>query len=1115
MRAWLENFFQHSLDGVLLTRTDGTIVRANPAACRALERSEADLCQIGLAGLVESGARLEDVMAQRAADVPLAVDLTFCLPSGERLPAEITLGRLPASQDPAVDYVMLRDLRAHRRAEAVLRAAQRTLLLLTRCNEEVLRASSEDALFGAVCRVMVEVGGYRMCWVGIAEHDVARTVRPVARAGDDDGYLDVVGVEWSDGPLGNGPVGQAIRSGQAVVGHDFAHDEALRPWAADAVARGYRSATSLPIVHEGERLGAITMYSGQLDSFDAAEVALLGDLARNVAYGVTVLRQRAARVAAEDAREELIVALAAEKERLAVAVEEARARAAELEAVLDAVPAGVFIVRDREARHVHANRFGAQLLGQPHGASVAVGAPAGERPTNLKIMRGGIEVAPVDLPGRIAAAQGVTVSDYEFEVVYSDGSVRHLLGGASPLRDANGDIIGSAGAYVDVTARREAEAAHRRSEALLKAITDAVPDPIFLKDTAGRWMFANPAALEVLGKTLEEVIGKTDLEITADQTAAAPIEDVDRRVMRSGVVEVLDEVVPTPSGDRRFRSTKAPFRDPAGAIAGVVGCAFDMTELKAAEASRERLITAIEQAAESVVVTDPDGNIEYANPAFEEITGYSRAEALGKNPRFLKSGQHDEAFYRALWATLTSGQTWRGRLVNRHKSGRLYTEEASISPVRDPHGQVTSYVAVKRDITRDLDLESQLRQAQKMEGIGRLAGGIAHDFNNLLSVILSYATFASEALVEGDPVRDDVREINRAAERAATLTRQILAFSRKQVLQPVALDLNHVLGEMEKMLRRVIGEDIALLLVTDPDLGRVTVDPSQIDQVVMNLAINARDAMPRGGTLTISTANVEHDADYLARHPTGVAGPHVRLTMTDSGAGMDETTVARIFEPFFTTKGVGSGTGLGLSTVYGIVKQSDGSISVTSAPGRGTTFEIDLPRRAGASTRLASPPPVASASPATETVLVVDDNDGVRSLTQRILAGAGYTVLVAANGGEALLHSERHAGPIDLVVTDVVMPLLGGPELVTRLSQDRPGVRALYMSGYADDAVGNHGLIDADAALLAKPFTPKDLVRKVRDALDAPRRHPHGERPDSEVPQEFSDGGERGPTTMR
>ena len=362
---------------------------------------------------------------------------------------------------------------------------------------------------------------------------------------------------------------------------------------------------------------------------------------------------------------------------------------------------------------------------------------------------------------------------------------------------------------------------------------------------------------------------------------------------------------------------------------------------------RERLLAAIDQVGESVVITALDGTITYVNPAFEAVTGYARAEVVGKNPRLLKSGVQSPEVYRTLWDTVASGKTWQGRLVNRRKDGRLYTEDATISPVRDAAGVVTSYVGVKRDITRELELEAQLRQAQRMESIGRLAGGVAHDFNNLLSVILSYTGFALTALPKGHALHEDLLEVQLAGERAAALTRQLLAFSRKQVLRPVVLDLGQVLSEMEKLLRRTLGEDIELSLVQAPELAVVRADPGQIEQVLLNLAINARDAMPHGGRLTITTGNVELDAAHAERHPGAQPGPHVMLAVSDTGVGIDEQTQTRIFEPFFTTKEPGKGTGLGLSTVHGIVQQSGGSITVTSSPGQGASFQIYLPRHAG------------------------------------------------------------------------------------------------------------------------------------------------------------------------
>ncbi|TAN40122.1 MAG: response regulator [Nitrospirae bacterium] len=508
--------------------------------------------------------------------------------------------------------------------------------------------------------------------------------------------------------------------------------------------------------------------------------------------------------------------------------------------------------------------------------------------------------------------------------------------------------------------------------------------------------------------------------------------------------------------------------------------------LRRAEAERERLLGAIEHATDMIVVTDTGGRIQYVNPSFEVITGYARGEALGKTPRILKSGAQDAAFYRGLWETITSGKPWRGRLVNRKRDGTHYTEEANIAPMRDATGAIVNFVAVKRDITRELSLEAQLLQAQKMESIGRLAGGVAHDFNNLLSVILSYNEFAIAEMREGDSLRADLLEVKSAGERAAALTRQLLAFSRKQVLQPVPLNLNEIAAGLEKMLRRIVGEDIDFVQVLAPDLGVVRADPGQMEQVLMNLVVNARDAMPNGGKLTIDTSNVEIDEEYATRHVAVKPGSYVQLAITDTGCGMDERTRAQIFEPFFTTKELGKGTGLGLSTVYGIVKQSGGNVWVYSEPGRGTTFKIYLPRELSVTATVGrhSSARGASRRPAgSETILVVEDEDALRAVATRALRAAGYTVFAAANGEQALRLCAQHADPMQLLVTDVVMPGMDGRELARELVKTRPTLKVLYMSGYTDNAIVHHGMLDAGTHFLGKPFIGVDLTRKVQEVL--------------------------------
>jgi len=382
--------------------------------------------------------------------------------------------------------------------------------------------------------------------------------------------------------------------------------------------------------------------------------------------------------------------------------------------------------------------------------------------------------------------------------------------------------------------------------------------------------------------------------------------------------------------------------------------------------------------------------------------------------------------------------------------------------------------------------EEQLRQSQKMEAIGRLAGGISHDFNNLLTAIIGYSEFLLFRLDQEDPLRKYAEEIKKAGERASSLTRQLLAFSRKQVLQPEVLDLNIIVADLDNMLRRLIGEDIELVTLLEPDLGAVKVDPGQMEQVIMNLAVNARDAMPYGGKLIIETANVDLDELYARQHSPIRPGHYVMLAVSDNGCGMDKETLSHIFEPFFTTKEQGKGTGLGLSTVYGIVKQSEGFIWVYSEPGTGTTFKIYLPQVQGAERWPKTSPLTTRMQRGSETILLVEDEEVVRELVGKLLPVNGFTVLAARNGSEALAICQQHKGPIHLLLTDVVMPQMSGRQLAAHLSKLHPEMKVLYMSGYTDDAIIRHGVLEPGLAFIQKPFTIDTMIQKVREVLDSP-----------------------------
>ncbi len=534
----------------------------------------------------------------------------------------------------------------------------------------------------------------------------------------------------------------------------------------------------------------------------------------------------------------------------------------------------------------------------------------------------------------------------------------------------------------------------------------------------------------------------------------------------------------------------------AGAIILLICAGMKLLRQRAGDAKRlsdEKLAllsSAVERAAESVVITDAESHIVYVNPAFCQLTGYSQAEALGKTPRVLKSGRHDKSFYEEMWSVLRRGETWRGRLVNRRKDGTLFEEEGSIAPLRGPDGAVTHYIAVKRDVTAEADLERQLRQSQKMDAVGRLAGGVAHDFNNILTSILGNAEMTAMQAPAGSQLADDMQQIIKAGKLAADLTRQLLIFSRKQIVEPVALDMNQSLRDFEKMLRRTLGEDVKLVLELWTGPVWVKADPSQFDQVVLNLAVNARDAMPHGGRLSITASPVEFAGATTYAYTRIPAGQYARLRVTDAGVGMTPAIMDHLFEPFFTTKEKGRGTGLGLSTVFGIVKQAGGYITVDSEPGRGSTFSVYLP--------LVTAPDavknvVDSRSGVTrsgETVLLAEDQDAVRVVTERALRSAGYVVLPCRDGAEALAVEAAHRGDIHLLLTDVVMPGMGGRDLATRFQERRRGSRVLFMSGYTDEKLELGGALKPGVDLIQKPFTITALLARVRAALDRPSAAP-------------------------
>jgi len=947
--------------------------------------------------------------------------------------------------------------------------------------------------------------------------------------------------------------------------------------------------------------------------------------------------------------------------------------------------------------------------------------------------------------------RGEIVDHFETLRLRKDGTLVPVALTVSPIHSATGAIVGISKIARELTVTRRDETL-LTTGALQRAILKSANFSIIATDAKGVIQIFNVGAERMLGYAAADVMNKmTPADISDPQEVIAraqalsvefstPIMQVfEAWVFKAsrGVEDIFNLTYIRKDGSR-FPAVVSvtALRDVQDTVIGYLLINTDNSVREQAEAQLHLQGAALNAAANAIVITDDAGVIEWVNPAFSDLTGYTAAEAVGKNPRDLvKSDQHDQAFYKNLWDTILSGNVWRGETINRHRSGSLYTEEQTITPVRNSHGEVRHFIAVKQDITErkrvemqrerlaalvdaspdfigyadpkttqikyinsggrkmcgigenediaklkisdvhpawmnqrlaevvlpaavrdglwegdgaflhrdgcevpvsmallahrgadgevdffytvsrditkwnqavaalrtaeermrfaleaasigiwDMDyttgvlrwsetleahyglqpgtfggtfeafverihpddrasvletvgkamkagtdfsvqnrsiwrdgtvrslsgagrillgehgepvrgvgismdvterrtLEAQFQQAQKMEAVGRLAGGVAHDFNNLLTVILGFCELLLADRDPDDPRQADIAEIQTAGTRAAGLTRQLLAFSRKQIIEPTLLDLNVVVADMRSMLGRLIGEDVNVVLGLGPELASVKADRGQVEQVVMNLAVNARDAMPNGGTLTIATANVELDEHYAEMHLAVKPGVYVALTVTDTGTGMTPEVQSRLFEPFFTTKDVGKGTGLGMATVYGIVTASGGSVGVYSEVGKGTAFNVYFPRAQAAEGLVVAPPPVNRRRAEGQTVLLVEDADGVRELTRRLLQRLGYTVLVAANADEALRLFEQHPS-IDVLLTDVVMPGASGPELTKRLVEERRALRVIYMSGYTEDAIVQHGVLKPGIAFLHKPFTSEALGQKIREVLE-------------------------------
>ncbi len=654
----------------------------------------------------------------------------------------------------------------------------------------------------------------------------------------------------------------------------------------------------------------------------------------------------------------------------------------------------------------------------------------------------------------------------------------------APLSVKDGKVVSIMGIVRDVSEIMRAEEKLRESEARYRSVFENAGTATLIIEEDNTISMANPEFEKLSGYPREDVEGKmawTDFVAPEDRERMMKYH-VERRKKNGRAPNEYEFLFLDRDGNAKHIYNKV------GMIPGTkksVASHTDVTMRKLAEEERVRLNTAIEQAAETILITDTSGSIQYVNPAFEHVTGYARGDAIGENPRILKSGKHSKAFYEDLWQTLNDGRTWSGHFINRKKDGILYEEEATISPVLDSSGKIINYVAVKRDVTNEVRLEEQFRQAQKMEAVGTLAGGIAHDFNNLLQAIMGYTQMLMMSKERGDPELGKLGEIEKASQRARVLTQQLLAFSRKVESELRPVDLNREVLQVEKLLTRIIPKMIGIELHLEKDLGAIQADPAQIEQIIMNLGVNARDAMPEGGRLIFETGNVILDEGYCKIHLGAVPGEYVLLTISDTGHGMEKETLEHIFEPFYTTKETGKGTGLGLSMVYGIVKSHGGHIMCYSEQGKGTTFKVFFPAiQTESMDERAKREEEKELPGGRETILLVDDEELLLALGKEMLERFGYTVLTADRGEKALEIYRREREEISLVIMDLVMPGMGGRKCLEQILKMDPSQKIVIASGYSLNGQAKAALESGAEGYMRKPYELREMLSVIRDALD-------------------------------
>ena len=934
-----------------------------------------------------------------------------------------------------------------------------------RIGQAVIRSRSRQELLSEVVKVMVDAGGFTMSFA--AWHDPeTQELKPVARFGDHTGYVDRIHVYADERPLGQGPAGIAFRTGKCYICHEFLHDRITRPWHDQATQSGWRASAAIPISMAGKACGIISAYSSSAWRFTPEDVELFEQVATDVSLGLDHLETEAQRRRIE-------AELADSQRRLHLAIEAAAIGTYEW---------------DLTTGQVAWDQRSLQLFGYAQGgfdgtySSFAARVHPDDRATVEKVMAQ-------------AMATGSPFA-HDFRLVWTDGSIHWITSRGEFVCDEAGRPIRLHGVTFAVDEKKQAEQALRESDERLQQAVRVAGIGIFEHDHLRNRMYWSPELRAMQGRDADSPV------VLDDYLTLLHPDDRDslfRQLHRSqdpaadGRFDAEHRLI-LPDGSLRWTRTSAQtFFAGEGSLRHptlTIGAVTDVTDQKRAYEELRKLASVVEMSNEFVGIATLQGQVIYLNRSAMQMVGLeSLAEAQSKTVfDFFPESDLADARENLIPAIVKQG-FWTGETHLCHfKTGQPIDVDLTGFQIHDEHGQPMAIATVSRDITErkraaadKAKLEISLRQAQKMESIGRLAGGVAHDFNNMLTVILGFAELAKQRATADDPPEGYLDEISKAAERSRQMTQQLLGFSRQQIIAPKPANLNSIIEDLRVPLSRLIGEDVDLHFFPEAALWSALLDASQVNQILLNLCVNARDAMPGGGKLTIETANFVASPEYSGKLLDCQPGDYVVLAVSDSGVGMSAELQERIFEPFFTTKERGKGTGLGLATVYGIIRQNGGFINVYSEPGRGSTFRVYFPRLASGVeiTESASTP----APRGTGRILLVEDDLLVRQVAAEALSQVGYTPLVATSPEDALRLCTESGSDICLMLTDVVMPGMTGSELRDRVNALHPEIKVLFMSGYTSNVIVHHGVLKPGIHFIQKPFGVEQLARKIAEVL--------------------------------